>query len=105
MASRRVHDYTTAALHLFSFTALLPLLVVFVRGVAAGRLPAPEPDEGTGAHVFQLSIAALLPIGVAFLASADWNRPAALVRRLALPTMFVVLAFGMLYYYEHVAVF
>ena len=105
MTSRRFHGYTTAALHLFSFTALLPLLVVFGRGVATGHLPAPDRDEGTGAHVFQLSVAALLPIGLAFFASADWTRPTEVIRRLALPAMFVVLAFGLLYYYEHVVVF
>ena len=101
----RLNRYSTFGLHIFSFTALLPLLVVYARVLGTGHLPPPEPDEGTGAHVFQLSIAALVPIGVAFLASADWEDPAALARRLALPMLFVALAFGLLYYYEHVASF
>ncbi len=104
MDAPRLNRLTTIALHLFSGTALLPLLVLYGRGVAAGHLPPPEPDEGTGAHVFQLSIAALLPLGLLFLVTADWTRPARLLRRVAAPAAFVLLAFALLYYYEHVAV-
>jgi hypothetical protein len=90
---------------LFSFTALLPLLIVVAGGLITGHLAPPDPDEGTGAHVFQLSIAALLPTGLVFLTTADWTRPARLAWRLAAPAVFVVAAFALLYYYEHVAAF
>ena len=105
MVGTRLNRYATVGLYLFSFSALAPLLVLYARALANGHLPPPQRDEGAGAHVFQLSIAALLPIGLAFLASADWDDPAGLARRLALPTVFVGLAFGLLYYYEHVAAF
>jgi hypothetical protein len=100
-----MHRITTIALHLFSFTALLPLLIVVGGGLLRGHLPPPAPDEGTGAHVFQLSIAALLPVGLVFLATADWERPSGVARQLAAPAVFVLLAFGLLFYYEHVATF
>ena len=105
METPQINRYSTVAIHVFAFTALLPLLVVVGGGLLRGHLPPPAPDEGTGAHIFQLSIAALLPAGLVFLATADWTRPARLLTRLAAPAAFVVLAFGLLYYYEHVAVF
>jgi hypothetical protein len=58
-------------------------------------------DEGAGAHVFQLSILALVPTGLLFLATADWTPPARTLRRLAFPASVVVLAFAALYYLEH----
>jgi|SRR5579871_3337610 len=105
MQAARVNRASVVALHLFSFTALLPLLIVVGGGLLRGHLPPPDPDEGTGAHVFQLSIVALLPTGLVFLATADWTRPVRLAWRVAAPALFVALAFGLLYYYEHVAVF
>jgi len=61
----------------------------------------PEPDEGTAAHIFQLSIAALVPIILLFLATADWRQPLRSTRPLALPAAALVFAFGALYYLEH----
>ena len=40
-------------------------------------------------------------MGVLFLATADWIQPLRSVRRLAFPGAAVVLAFGILYYFEH----
>lgn len=45
---------------------------IIVGNVAAGA--PPEPDENTWAHLFQLAMAAQLPMGVLFLALADWSR-------------------------------
>jgi hypothetical protein len=61
----------------------------------------PQPDEGTGAHIFQLSIVALLPVMLLFLATSDWIQPVRIARRLAFPIIALVLAFGALYYLEH----
>jgi hypothetical protein len=71
--------------------------------VLSGYLPnhPPQPDEGTAPHIFQLSIAALLPAGLVFLASADWAQPIRNVRRLAVPAAAVVFAFAALYYLEN----
>ncbi len=77
-----------------SLTALLDVLLL-------GYTQPPLADEGTGAHIFQLSIVALVPTGLVFLATADWTQPVRLVRRLAVPAAIVVLAFAALYYLEH----
>jgi len=49
-----------------------------------------------------LSIVALLPVGLAFLATADWERPQRVVRALAIPAVAVLSAFALLYYFEHI---
>ncbi len=46
-------------------------------------------------------MAALLPVGLIFLATADWTRPIRAARRLSVPGLLVVLAFAALYYLEH----
>jgi hypothetical protein len=98
---RRLNALSTVGLIALSFTAILPLLVVALPAVFGGQLPVPERDEGTGAHVFQLSIAAMLPVGLLFLATADWSQPGQIARRLAFPVVIVMLAFVTLYYFEH----
>jgi hypothetical protein len=94
----RVSEYIMVVL---SMTALLPILLVVLRIALTGQIPPPELDEGTGAHVFQLSIAGLVPALLVFLSSANWARPWRLAQRLALPAGAVALAFVLLYHYEH----
>lgn len=101
MTAERINRVSTAALVILSLTALLPILIAVAGVIASGQLPLPETDEGTGAHIFQLSIAMLVPVGLVFLASADWTRPARIVRSSALPAVAVLLAFALLYYFEH----
>jgi hypothetical protein len=76
-----------------SFTALLAVL--------SGYAHPPQADEGTAAHIFQLSIAALIPMFILFFATADWRQPLRSARFLALPGTALALAFGALYYLEH----
>jgi hypothetical protein len=66
--------------------------------VMTGHIPPPQQDEGTGAHVFQLSIVALVPMGLIFLVTADWAQPLRSMRRLAVPATMVVLAFSIVFY-------
>jgi len=66
-----------------------------------GSNPFHEADEGAGAHIFQLSIVALAPTTLLFFATADWTQPVRSMRRLTFPAAAVVLAFGVLYYFEH----
>jgi hypothetical protein len=61
----------------------------------------PDPDEGSAAHIFQLSIALLMPALLLFLATANWKQPWRSARPLAFPAAALVVAFGMLYYLEH----
>jgi hypothetical protein len=75
--------------------SLIALLVVL-----SGYTYPIEPDEGSAAHIFQLSIVMLVPMILLFLATADWAQPLRSVRRLAFPAAALVLAFGALYYLE-----
>ena len=98
MRGQQINFVSVVGLVVLSFTALLDVVVLgYLR-------PLPPPlrgDEGAGAHIFQLSIAALLPVGLVFLATADWTQPVRIVRRLAFPAVVVMAAFVALYYLEH----
>jgi hypothetical protein len=94
MHAQRINLISLIGLVVLSFTALLDVLLV-------GYTQPPQPDEGTGAHIFQLSIVALVPMALLFFATDDWTQPSRSVRRLAFPAATVVLAFAALYYLEH----
>ena len=94
MRAQQINRISGMALFVLALTALLDVLLL-------GYTQAPSADEGTGAHIFQLSILALLPSGLIFLATADWTEPMRTLRRLAIPAAFTVLAFVALYYLEH----
>jgi len=101
MRAEQINRVSTIGLFVLSLTAFVTVLLGLVLpAVLSGQIPPPEPDEGTGAHIFQLSIAALVPMGFVFLATADWTEPLRSMRRLAFPAAAVVLAFGILYYFE-----
>jgi len=76
--------------------SLIALLVVI-----SGYFQPPQPDEGTAAHIFQLSIVALVPTILLFLATAGWKKPWRSVRPLAFSASALVLAFAALFYLEH----
>jgi len=78
---------------------LLSLTALFV--VLWGYTQPPLPDEGTGAHIFQLSIVALVPMALVFLTTADWSQPWRSARPLAVASAATVLAFAALYFLEH----
>lgn len=76
-----------------SFAALLAVL--------SGYAQPPQRDEGTAAHLFQVSIVGLVPMLAVFLMTADWKQPWRSLRPLALSSAALVVAFGALYYLEH----
>ena len=94
MRAQQINRVSGVVLVVLSLTALLDVLLL-------GYTQPPLPDEGTGAHIFQLSIVALVPTGLLSLATADWTKPVRTARRLAFPATVVVLAFAALYYLEH----
>jgi hypothetical protein len=51
----------------FSAAAFALVIANIIAGVA------PQPDEGTSAHIWQLLMLAQLPMIVAFVATADWR--------------------------------
>jgi hypothetical protein len=77
------------------------LSLIALLTVISGYFQPPQPDEGAAAHIFQLSIVALVPMILLFLATADWRRPSRSVRPLGVSGVALGLAFGALYYLEH----
>ena len=97
MRTQQIHRVSRVVLILLSLTALGTVVTGLI-----WPPPTPEPDEGTQAHIFQLSIAALLPMTVVVLGTADWRQPWRSVRPLVIAVGATVLAFAGLYYLEHV---
>ena len=80
---------------------ILVLSLVALLMVISGYFQPPQADEGSAAHIFQLSIVALVPTVLVFLATADWKQRWRGARPLALPAAALVLAFAALFYLEH----
>lgn len=80
---------------------LIVLSLAALLSVLSGYMQPPQPDEGTAAHLFQLSIVALVPMVLLFLATADWRQPLRSARSLAFSIAVLFIAFGALYYLEH----
>ncbi len=86
----------------FSGYLLIALSVTALLAVLSGYLQPPQPDEGAAAHIFQLSMAAFLPVLLLFCATADWKQPRRSSRRLIIPSSAaLILAFSALYFLEH----
>ncbi len=84
-----------------SVKVLSVLSAIALLTVIYGYTQPPQVDEGTGAHIFQLSIVALAPVLLLFLVTADWKRPVRCMRLLVIPVSVLGFAFGALYYLEH----
>jgi hypothetical protein len=84
-----------------SGTIALVLSVIALLTVLIGFTQPPQPDEGAGAHIFQLAIVALAPTLLLFFVTADWRQPLRSARPLLLPAVVLAFAFGALYYLEH----
>ncbi len=57
-------------------------------------------DEGAGAHIFQLLIAAEVPFLLAFMATADWEKLGRPARLVALQAVGLMLAFAPVAYFK-----
>jgi len=89
MHTQQVNRASSVILILLSLTALVTVVTGLI-----WPPPIPEPDEGTQAHIFQLSIAALLPMTIVVLSTADWRRPWRSVRPLVISAAATLLAFA-----------
>ena len=96
MNASQIHRLSSAAMIVLAVIALVTVLMGYT--VPRGT-PAPA-DEGTGAHIFQLAIVLLLPVGLASLSTANWKEPLRAARPLAFAGIAVILAFAALYYLE-----
>jgi hypothetical protein len=103
MSAERINKISGIALIALSLIALLTVLSAYRVSFSPFSIYTQplQPDEGTQAHIFQLAILALAPVGLLFLATADWKRPLHSARPLAFSGAAVVLAFAALYYLEH----
>src|SRR5215467_7753570 len=93
MSEQQINSLSGKILIILSLTALLAVL--------SGYTHPPLSDEGAAAHIFQLSVVALVPMILVFLLTADWKTPLWSIRLLALPVVALLLALGALYYLEH----
>lgn len=93
MNALRINRVSGKIIIALSFVALLTVLTGFAY--------PPQPDEGAAAHIFQITIVALVPMILLFLVTADWRQPLRSARPLTIPGFALVLAFGALYYLEH----
>ena len=89
MDQQRINRITGAAPIAMSIAAYVLVLVV----VAAQWRVSPS-DEGMGAHLFWLLVAAQVPIVLIYLASADWRRFPNILRTLLFQVLALVVAFG-----------
>jgi hypothetical protein len=92
--------------HLISSRLVTALSLLALLTVLSGYLQPPHTqtgrgDEGTAAHIFQISIVLTALTILLYIATADWTRPLQSARPLALPAAFLVAAFTALYYLEH----
>lgn len=92
---------TAQRINRISGRVLIALSVIALLTVLSGYFQAPQADEGSAAHIFQLSIVLLAPTILAFLATADWKRPWRSIGPLAFSGAFVLAAFAALFYLEH----
>ena len=90
---QRINRVSRKIIVILSLIALITVL--------SGYFEPPQADEGSAAHIFQLSIVVLVPTILLFLGTADWKRPSRSVRPLVLPAGTLVVAFATLYYLEH----
>jgi hypothetical protein len=93
MRQQQINRIASKIIVVLSFVALIAVL----SGYAQPR----QPDEGTAAHIFQLSIVALVPATLVFLGTMDKKHPLQALRSLALPATALFFAFAALYYLEH----
>ena len=93
MQGQKINRVSSRIIMILSSIALLMVI--------SGYFQPPQPDEGAAAHIFQLSIMALVPMILLFLLTADWKQPLRSMRQMTFPAAALVLAFGALYYLEH----
>ena len=96
MSAQQISRISSVVVLILSLIALTTVLFGYT--VPRGTI---EGDEGTGAHIFQLSIAAMVPAVLVFFISADWKQPRQSALRLAVPATALLAAFLALYYLEH----
>lgn len=99
-SERRLTTMSAEQINRLSSRVLVVLSLVALFTVISGYFQPPHPDEGA-AHIFQLSIVALVPTILIFLLTADWKQRWQAAQPLAISGTALVAAFAALYYLEH----
>jgi membrane protease YdiL (CAAX protease family) len=92
MPVQLVNRVSSIFLIVFSLIALLT--------VASGYVRSPQPADARE-YIFQLSIVALVPMTLLFLATSDLKQPLRSARPLAFAVATSAVAFAGLYFLEH----
>jgi hypothetical protein len=74
------------------------LVLVFAAGLTGWEKG--QTDEGALAHIFQILIAAQVPLILAYLYTADWRRTVPIARSLACQILAVGIALGSVAYFK-----
>jgi hypothetical protein len=88
-------------LNRISLKSLIVLSLIALLTVISGYFQAPHADEGSAAHIFQISVVLFVAALLVFLATADWKQPARSARALLIPGSALILSFAALFYLEH----
>jgi hypothetical protein len=96
MQTQQINRISNGVMIALSMIALLTVL----SGYTQPR-PLDNKDEGTAAHIFQLSIVALVPVIMVFFVTADWKQLWRSTKLLVFPAIALMSAFAALYYLEH----
>ncbi len=100
MSAQQLNRISGIAVLTLSLTALLPVAIPFVQ-MLLGHPPIHSRDEGSAAHIFQLSVCLCGLALLLFLATSDWRKTKApILRRLAVPiaALALALAFAGVYF-------
>ena len=90
--AQHINRVSSLVLIILSLAALLT--------VASGYVQPPRTDDARE-YIFQLSIVALVPMTLVFLATADWRQPVRSGRPLVFAVAASAVAFVALYVLEH----
>jgi hypothetical protein len=102
MSIDSIHRTSSVGFTVLCVTAFGILFQAVVRGLMAGHVPPPEPDEGTAAHVFQLAVVGAVGVGLILVATTDWRHPWRGIRPILLPAVALVLAVASVFYFENI---
>ena len=92
---RRLNQVLATAPIALSALALAVVAAVLVTGWERNL-----KDEGAAAHIFQILIAVQLPIILAYLATANWNRWRGVIVRLGLQAIAMAAALSPVAYFK-----
>jgi hypothetical protein len=101
MSKRSINRISRNVVVALSLFAMLLVMAATLFTLLGRFDPAPGGDEGLAAHLFQFAVVLILPAGVVYLGTADWDHPVFVAKRLLLPAAALAVAFATLYCMEH----